>query len=107
MRWQDTGFRISVEFENLAETRLYSSYGVAHLMQPGAPELVNGRDVFGLPDLALQVLPESGDIESAKHGYANVGDVDLVVDVDAEDIFTESALLAFLAAVGDALLKRE
>src|SRR5260370_2441381 len=102
---QNASLFISINIKNFAEGRLNRSHGIAHFVEPVAPKLLDRRNLFGLTDLALDVFPERGDVKTTHHCRPNIGEIDLVVHIDAEKILAESAFLTVLACSGDALLE--
>src|SRR4051794_37807569 len=97
----------SVEIEEFPDARLNRADRGAHLMEPSAPELLDRRDLFCLPNLALKVFPKSGQIEATKHGRARLGEIDLVIDVNAQEIFAKGALFAFFIVAANSFLECE
>src|SRR4051812_34973586 len=80
--WQNSSLLIPIDGEKLPEDRFHHPYGTAHLMEPLAPELLNGRNLSGVTDLAQDIFAERRYVETTHHRGSNVRQIDSVIQVD-------------------------
>ena len=65
-------------------------------MKPAAPKLLDARDLPGLTDLAQEVFPEHGKVETPHHRGPIIGQIDPVVRSHGKQILKERVFGALL-----------
>ncbi len=96
---------ISVEVKDCPEACLDCADGIAHLVQPHTPKLLDRGDFSCLTNLTLNILAECREIEATQHRCARFRQIDLIVDQEGHEIFAERDLPTLFTLRRDSILE--